>query len=97
MKGSHGLRRRTRDLKVKLRDKGKTKIRRYLQEFSKDDLVSISVDASYQSIPNPRFQGKTGKVTGKQGRAYCLKIKDGGKTKEIVVKPEHLILLEVKQ
>ncbi|MFH1835851.1 MAG: 50S ribosomal protein L21e [Methanobacteriota archaeon] len=94
MKGSKGYRRRTRNLKTKLRDKGKLKIRKYLQEFKENDLVSIVINPSYQSIPHPRFQGRTGRVVDKQGRAYYLEIKDGGKKKNILVTPEHLTKIE---
>jgi large subunit ribosomal protein L21e len=90
MKGSHGHRRRTRDIKAKLRDRGKPKIRKYLQDFKENESVSIVIDPSYQAIPHPRFQGRTGKIVSRQGRAYCLEIKDGGKTKNIIVTPEHL-------
>lgn len=90
MKGSNGYRRRTRNLKVKVGQRGKTSIRRYLQEFEPNDIVSISIDASYQAIPHPRFQGRTGKIVKKQGRAYFLAIKDGKKLKNVLVTPEHL-------
>ena len=94
MKGSQGYRRRTRNLKTKLRDKGKKKIRKYLQEFEENDTVAITIDPSHQAIPHPRFQGITGKVSGKQGRAYYVAFKDGGKFKKIIVSPEHLTKVE---
>ncbi len=90
MKGSKGYRRRTRNLKVRSRDRGKVKISRYLQKFKEGDSVSISIDPSYQAIPHPRFKGKGGNVTGKQGRCYYVEIKDGKKRKEILIAPEHL-------
>jgi large subunit ribosomal protein L21e len=90
MKGSHGYRRGTRNLKVGLRDRGKIKIRRRLKEFTEDDTVSISIDPSYQKMPHPRFKGRTGKVVGRQGRAYFVEIRDGGKSKKVLVQPEHL-------
>jgi len=96
LKGSHGLRRRTRGLKVRVRDKGKIKIRQYLAEFKVGDKASISINPSFQSIPHPRFKGKTGEIVGKQGRSYFLLVKDGGKTKKIIVQPEHLKAVEVK-
>ena len=90
MKGSQGYHRRTRNLKVALRDKGKVSIRKALQEFNEGDKVSIDIDPSYQAIPHPRFRGRTGTVIGQQGRAYLVEIKDGGKLKKIIVSPEHL-------
>ncbi|MEA3255850.1 MAG: 50S ribosomal protein L21e [Candidatus Altiarchaeota archaeon] len=93
MKGSKGYRRKTRGLRVKTRDRGKIKIRRYMQEFKGEDRVSISIDPSYQNIPHPRFQGRSGRVVGKQGRSYFVQIRDGKKEKKILVNPEHLITL----
>jgi large subunit ribosomal protein L21e len=90
MKGSHGVRRRTRQLSVKPRKKGKVSIRARLQKFNKGDTVSIKIDSAYQSIPHHRFNGKTGPVSGSQGRAYYVTVKDGGKAKKVLVTPEHL-------
>jgi large subunit ribosomal protein L21e len=97
MKGSQGYRRRTRNLKTKLRDRGKTKIRKYLQSFKENDVVSIVIDPSYQSIPYPLFHGKTGRVIGRRGRACFVEIKDGDKTKKVVVAPEHLTKIEASR
>jgi large subunit ribosomal protein L21e len=94
MKGSKGYRRRSRSLKVKPRDRGKQSIRKYLQTFNLGDTVSITIDPRYQSIPHPRFQGKSGRVAGNQGRAYYVEIKDGSKKKKILVNPEHLTSLK---
>jgi large subunit ribosomal protein L21e len=41
-------------------------------------------------MPNPRFQGKTGKVISTKGRAYILKIRDGNTIKEVISLPQHL-------
>lgn len=91
MKGSKGYRRRSRSLRLKVRERSKVGIRRYIQNFKNNDQVAIKIDSSYQRIPHPRFDGKGGRVVGKKGRAYRVRIKDGGKTKEIIVTPEHLI------
>jgi len=93
-KGSTGYRRKTRHLRVKLRDRGKIKIRKYMQEFQEGEIVSISINPRYQNIPHPRFQGKSGRVVKKQGRAYYVQIKDKNKTKQIMSNPEHLIALQ---
>jgi large subunit ribosomal protein L21e len=37
-----------------------------------------------------RFHGRTGVVVGTQGEAYMLEVRDGGKMKRIIVRPEHL-------
>jgi large subunit ribosomal protein L21e len=90
MKGSNGFRRRTRNLRVKPRRRGKISIRARLQRFDSDQTVSIKIDPAYQKIPHPRFNGRTGRISGNQGRAYFVEVQDGGKTKQILVSPEHL-------
>jgi len=84
------MRRRTRNLRVKPRNRGKIRIRQRLQKFAESDNVAIKIDPYYQAIPHPRFNGRTGKVVGSQGRAYLVKVVDGGKSKKILVTPEHL-------
>jgi len=94
MKGSKGYRHKTRNLRVETRDRGKVKIRQYLQEFNEGDMVSIAINPSFQAIPHPRFRGKSGRVVGRQGRAYYIEIKDKNKEKRILVTPEHLVGLK---
>ena len=43
-----------------------------------------------KSMPSKRFQGLTGKIIGQRGRAYFIQIRDGGKMKKVLSKPEHL-------
>lgn len=91
--GSHGfLRRSRRILEKKPRDRGKIRIRRYLQKFNIGDTVRIDIDSFYKNIPYPKFQGKIGKVTKSQGRAYYVLINDNGRKKNVLVAPEHLTL-----
>lgn len=90
MKGSCGFRRRTRGLKLKPQQKGKVRIRNQMHTFKEGELAAISINPSYQNIPHPRYQGRTGRIVGTQGRAYFLEIKDGGKVKKFIITPEHL-------
>jgi large subunit ribosomal protein L21e len=90
---SHGIRFKSgRKLRKRVREKG-IRIRKFLQEFEVGQSVHISIEsASHKGMPHPRFQGKTGQVVGKRGRAYLVRIRDGGKYKTIISSPEHLIL-----
>ena len=45
-------------------------------------------------MPHRRFQGKTGVITGTQGRAYVVSVKDGNMQKTVVARPEHLRPIE---
>jgi len=89
---SHGIRFRSgRKLRKRVREKG-IRIRKFLQEFEVGQSVHISIESSsHKGMPHPRFQGKTGQVIGKRGRAYLVRIRDGGKYKTIISTPEHLI------
>lgn len=92
VKASKGYRRRTRSVMQKrARDRGLSPITKEFQTFEVGEKASVNVDPSiHKGQPHIRFQGKTGTVKGMQGRAYLLDIRDGGMTKEIIVKPEHL-------
>ena len=44
----------------------------------------------HYGTPHSRFQGKTGVVTGQQGRAFVVELYDGNKLKTVIARPEHL-------
>ena len=78
-------------MRKKTRGKNLNPITRALQEFEEGEKVSIILDSSVQKgMPHPRFHGKTGDIEGKKGDAYTVKIRDGGKIKHIIARPEHL-------
>lgn len=85
---SHGPRRRTRE---KFRKSIRTPISRFVRQFNIGDKVVIDIESSSdKGMPFRRFQGLSGKVIEKRGKAYLLEIKDGNKTKKIIANPEHL-------
>jgi len=90
---SHGLRFRSgRKLRKKVREKG-IRIRNFMQEFEIGQSVHLTIEsASHKGMPHPRFKGRTGEIVGKRGRAYLVKIRDGGKYKTVIASPEHLKL-----
>jgi large subunit ribosomal protein L21e len=87
---SYGQRRGT---KYKFRKTKRTKISQFMKTFSNGDRVAIKIDSSVQKMPFRRFYGLTGKVVGRRGRAYVVEIRDSGKLKKIIAKPEHLKIL----
>ncbi|NPB02455.1 MAG: 50S ribosomal protein L21e [Methanopyri archaeon] len=89
---SKGFRSRTRKkLRKRVRERGMQPLGRMMQEFEKGQKVHIVIDPSvHKGMPHPRFHGRTGEVVGKQGRAYIVKVRDGGKYKHLIVRPEHL-------
>lgn len=53
--------------------------------------ASVVIDPGvHGGQPHTRFQGLTGTIVGKQGKAYVLQVKAGKKTKKIIIRPEHL-------
>ena len=85
-------RRKTRSkLRKNVAEKGKIKIREYLQEFKQADKIVLVAEPAVQGgMHHPRFQGKAGEVIAKQGSCYKVGIKDGNKPKTIIVHPVHM-------
>lgn len=92
MERSRGSRSRTRKkLKKDVGDRGEPPVTHTLQDFEDGDKVAVRIDPSIQAgQPHPRFHGLTGTVTGSQGKAFTVEVKDGGKAKSVIARPEHL-------
>jgi len=76
--------------KKHIRSRGKLQLSRYFQELDEGDFVAISREQSLPINFPKRFQGLTGIVEGKRGKAYIVKLKDGNKEKRILIEPIHL-------
>ena len=87
-----GFRRKTRSkLSKNVREKGKVSIRNYLQKFELNEKVALVAEPAIQNgMHHPRYQGRIGIISGKQGNAYEVTFKDGGLTKKQIVHPVHL-------
>ena len=92
VKRSKGIRNRTRNIMRKdPRCRGMTPITHTFVEYKVGEKASVVIDPSvHGGQPHMRFQGLTGTVKGKQGRAYVLEVNIGKGTKDIIVGPEHL-------
>ena len=93
------IRRKTRRLlAVQKKDKGKLSLTRFLQKLNDGDKVVLKAAPSVQDGQSyyRRFHGKTGTVIGRKGKCYEVRIKDKDKIKSILVKPVHLMKLEVR-
>ena len=78
-------------LTKKPRERGMPGISRFLQEFKVGEKVYIDVEPSIRrAMPHRRYQGKTGVVVGRRGRAYLVDVKVGSKIKHLIVHPVHL-------
>jgi len=87
-----GKRRKSRDkLSKHVRERGKIKIRKWLQSFNVGEYVHIKIDPSvHVGMPHHKFHGRTGIVVGKRGDCYEVKVTDRNKEKLIIVHSVHL-------
>ena len=92
MKRVGGTRRKTRHkLKKNVKTKGKISLRKFFQKFVEGDQVYLCAEPAIQrGMYHPRFHGKAGIVKRKQGSSYYVEIKDGKKTKSVLIHPTHL-------
>jgi large subunit ribosomal protein L21e len=93
VKSSKGFRSRSRGTFTKdVRERGLPPVTRFLREFAIGDRVTIRIEASDpHGQPHPRYQGRTCTVVAKSGRAYRIEFLDGGKRKELIANPIHLL------
>jgi large subunit ribosomal protein L21e len=93
VKSSKGFRSRSRGTFTKdVRERGLPPITRFLREFPIGSKVMVRIEPSDpHGQPHPRYQGRVCTVVQKSGRAYRIEFFDGGKRKELVATPIHLI------
>lgn len=73
------------------RERGTSPPQRAVEEFDAGQKVHLHIDPSVpEGRFHPRFNGQTGEVLAKQGRAYKVQINDGGKEKILIARPAHL-------
>jgi large subunit ribosomal protein L21e len=77
-------------IKKNIREKGKLSLSKYFKKFEEGESVAVVLEKSLKAEIPSRFQGRTGTIIGKRGRAYIVKIKDQNKPKEFLIKPIHL-------
>ena len=99
VKSSKGSRSRTRGtLTKKVRERGLPPVTKFLQRFEGGDRVIVRLEASDpHGQPHPRYQGRTCIVLERVGRAYKLSFLDGGKPKELIANPIHLLPADAKR
>jgi large subunit ribosomal protein L21e len=91
-----GTRQGTRSILRKgKRERRRLFISRSMHPYQEGDKVAIVLDGAQQrGMPHRRFQGKTGVISGTQGRAFVVKVSDGNMMKTVVARPEHLKPIE---
>ncbi|HTW77883.1 MAG TPA: 50S ribosomal protein L21e [Thermoplasmata archaeon] len=93
VKSSKGFRSRSRGtFTKKARERGLPPVTRFLREFAIGQKVMVRIEASDpHGQPHPRYQGRVCTVVAKSGRAYRIEFLDGGKRKELIATPIHLL------
>jgi len=93
VKSSKGFRSRSRGTFTKeVRERGLPPVTRFLREFAIGERVIVRIEPSDpHGQPHPRYQGRTCTVVEKRGRAYRIAFLDGGKRKELIANPIHLL------
>ena len=79
------------------KEKRKLTVNDVMKQFDIGDYVAIKINPSVEKgRPHPRFYGRTGRIVDKRGMAYVVEVRDGGKMKKIIVRPEHLKAVQVQ-
>jgi len=96
MQRSKGQRQGTRTITRRSKSqRHRINIRAVMHQYSEGDHVAIVIDGGQQQgMPFRRFQGKTGVISGRQGAAWVVSVKDGNKRKTVIARPEHLRPIE---
>ncbi len=85
-------RRKTRNLyRVQKKMKGKLPVSSFVKKLEIGESVVLSGQPSImKGIYFRRFHGRIGRIAGRQGSCYMVKIRDGGKEKTLIVGAVHL-------
>jgi large subunit ribosomal protein L21e len=96
MKRSKGQRVRTRSiLRRRKKERSRLNISRVIHQYEEGDRVAIVLDGGQQmGMPHRRFNGRTGFIENRQGKAWVVSVKDGNMQKTVIARPEHLRPLE---
>lgn len=94
---SKGFRRKSKQTLIKKpRERGLQPLGRLLHEFKEGEKVVVKIDSSVQkNMPHARYQGRVGVVAEKRGRAYIVKMQEGGKVRNLIITPEHMTPLAI--
>ena len=73
-------------LKKPVREKGKFSFSKYFQKLKEGDSVAIVREISLKTNFPKSLQGKTGRVEGKRGKSYLVRVEK----KQYIIAPIHL-------
>jgi large subunit ribosomal protein L21e len=90
---SRGFRRKSKHVLMKKpRERGIQPLGRLLHEYGEGEKVVVKIDSAiHKGMPHARYQGRVGTVAEKRGRAYLVKMQEGGKIRDLLILPEHMM------
>jgi len=90
-KKAKGIRKKTRNKFKRGANTPRLTVRDQLREIPVGTTVHISIDSSvHASLPHQRYQGLTGKVIGKRGKAMVVSVNLGNASRQLTVNSAHL-------
>ncbi|MCX6767610.1 MAG: 50S ribosomal protein L21e [Candidatus Micrarchaeota archaeon] len=75
----------------RLYSRGRITVAKLLKQFPEGSCVRIRINPCFRGGAPLRFNNRAGKVIGKRGNAFEVRIMDGGKEKTFYVKNVHLV------
>lgn len=73
-----------------IRRKGKLSLTNYFKELKEGDKVAIVRELSLPVYFPKRIQGLSGVVVSRKGSSYVVRLRQGRKVKDFIIKPAHL-------
>ena len=74
-----------------VRTRGLTPLSSILREYEVGQRVNIVIDPGFhKGMPHHRYQGRSGVICAKRGRAVVVDVPVGKAVRTIIVRPEHL-------
>ncbi len=77
-------------VKKSVRSHGKIKLSRYFQKFKEEERVAVIEELALRPKFPKKLRGRSGKITGKRGNSYLVKMNDLNKEKTYIIHPVHL-------
>ncbi len=89
MPATKGYRKRMR--KLFSRRRARKGLSQYMVNYEIGEFVHININpVNMRTAPHKRYQGMTGKIIGKRGKALIVEVYLGNKKKQIITTKEHL-------
>lgn len=90
MPATEGYRKKMRKIFSKRR--ARKGLSQYMVDYDIGERVHININPiNVTTAPHKRYQGMTGVIVGKRGKAYIIEVKLGSKIKKIITTKEHIM------